>query len=109
MYGSTNGSGVGNGSAGGGIPFPPMIGVDVDNNVKLAQERYEVYVNGDFVGHKVLLTQVDSPKDVVSFLKSRGFDDFRCEVEGDHCNIEVPDDSVADTIKDHLSVYLKTR
>lgn len=79
-----------------------------DQNVKIAQDRYEVYVNGEFVGKKVLLTQTDDIQDLESFLHNKGFANFTAAVDGDHFTISVPDDS-AHPIKETLQVYLDTR
>jgi hypothetical protein len=86
-----------------------------DANLKLPHDRYDVYVNGDFVGHKVLLTQSDKIEDVASYLKRNGFGHFDSSLDGDHYNIEVHDyedgkpDGNAARIKRQLDVYLSIR
>ena len=45
--------------------FFPFVDTDA-NEVKLTHDRYEVYVNGDFVGYKTLF----SPKEESLILKS---------------------------------------
>ncbi len=88
------------------VPFLGTYSID-EYNVKLAQDRYEIYVNGDFVGFKPLLTQNASLEDVDSFLHEQGFKAFDAEATGDHYNIQT--EAEDDKLKQALHVYLQTR
>lgn len=44
-------------------------GMDDNYNLKISSESYEVFVNNDKVGNKILLTQTDNPEDLNDFLK----------------------------------------
>ncbi len=98
-----------------GEPSPFMLGSIADpTNLKLSHDRYEVYVNGDFVGHKVLLTQSESIDDVAKYLKNNGYQGFSTNLDGDHYYIDVDgrgDNGAneADQIKNQLGVYLDIR
>jgi hypothetical protein len=87
----------------------PFIGVDSDANsdVKLNEDQYEVYVNGDFVGRKTLKTQGEDLSDIDDFLRNQGFSDFITSVDGDHYTIHV--DHQDGDISNALSVYFNNR
>ena len=53
------------------IPFTTG-NIGDDAAVKLNEDQYEVYVNGNFVGHKTLKTQGEKVSDVDDFLKAQG-------------------------------------
>lgn len=78
-----------------------------DLNTKLNHDRYEVYVNGDFIGFKTLLTQNETVSDVNDFLHEQGFRAFKGNEDGDHYEIEALDSE--EQIKQALQVYLQTR
>jgi hypothetical protein len=75
-------------------------------NGKLQDDRYEIYVNNDFVGYKILLNQSDSIEDVDDFLKQQGIKEFSGQLDGDHYYIQTND---ANTVKDMLGVYCYNR
>ncbi|WP_066049315.1 hypothetical protein [Robertmurraya korlensis] len=75
-------------------------------NGKLQDDRYEIYVNNDFVGYKILLNQSDSIEDVDDFLKQQGIKEFSGQLDGDHYYIQTND---ANTVKDMLGVYCHNR
>jgi hypothetical protein len=87
----------------------PFINVDIDSNsgVKLNEDQYEVYVNGNFVGRKTLKTQGEDLSDIEDFLRNQGFSDFITSVDGDHYSIHV--DYQDDDISNALSVYFNNR
>jgi hypothetical protein len=87
----------------------PFIGVDSDtiSDVKLNEDQYEVYVNGDFVGRKTLKTQGEDLSDIDDFLRNQGFSDFITSIDGDHYTIHV--DHQDDDISNALSVYFNNR
>lgn len=93
----------------GDRPFVPIVNPMEDQSLKMAHDRYVVKVNGDAVGDKVLLTEMESVDDVAHFLGTRGFHDFETTVDGGDYDIRVADEETAMDIKQHLEVYLNTR
>ncbi|WP_062356706.1 hypothetical protein [Bacillus kwashiorkori] len=87
------------------LPF--LTNNDEINTAKLNEDRYELYVNGDFVGYKTLLNQADDVTDIDSFLKQQGITSFTTELSGDHYLIETADD--AEKLKDILKIYCQNR
>ncbi|MDM5329191.1 hypothetical protein [Neobacillus sp. CF12] len=87
----------------------PFINTDIDSNsdVKLTEDQYEVYVNGNFVGRKTLKTQGEDLSDIDDFLRNQGFSDFTTSVDGDHYSIHV--DHQDDDLSNALSVYFNNR
>jgi hypothetical protein len=79
-----------------------------DANTKIAHDRYDVYVNGDFVGHKTLLTQSEDITDVNDFLLAQGYHHFQYTLDGDHFEIKA-EDSTAREMIEALQIYLQTR
>lgn len=79
---------------------------NANEGAKLFEDRYEVYVNNDFVGYKTLLNQNDTLMDVDDFLKNQGLGQFQSNLEGDHYHIDAQD---GETIKGALNVYLDNR
>ncbi|WEG13054.1 hypothetical protein PU629_01470 [Pullulanibacillus sp. KACC 23026] len=91
-------------------PFNPIGGVFLNAeplDMKLEHDRYEVYVNGDFVGIKTLLTQNEEVTDLNDFLREQGIKAFQAKTNGDH--YEIHTDKMEEPIKDALQVYLQTR
>ena len=82
--------------------------MDFDNNEKIEHDSYDVYVNKDYVGRKILLTQNESLKDISGYLKRQGFNNFSTEVQGNHVIIK-SEGAEADAIKRNLNVYLHIR
>lgn len=94
---------IGNGPLG-------MLVVPVEessDSIKLFHDRYEVFVNGDKVGEKTLLTQVEDAQDLKSYLEDNGFSGFNYEVIGDHIEIKNKEDS--HHMKEILSSYLSIK
>lgn len=73
---------------------------------KLQDDRYEIYVNDEFVGYKTLLNQSDSIEDVDDFLKQQGTKEFTGQLDGNHYYIQTND---ANNVKDVLRVYCHNR
>lgn len=88
--------------------FPVGINSEEDNQEKLNEDRYELYVNNEYIGDKTLLNHSDSLKDVDDFIKLQGIEDFSTEVEGDHYHI-LADSHVSSQLKGILSVYCNNR
>lgn len=87
----------------------PFINTDIGSNsdVKLTEDQYEVYVNGNFVGRKTLKTQGEDLSDIDDFLQNQGFADFTTSVDGDHYTIHVNHQD--DDLSNALFVYFNNR
>jgi hypothetical protein len=87
----------------------PLISLnqDAESDVKLSEDQYEVYVNGNLVGHKTLKTQGENLTDIDDFLRNQGFNNFSTSVDGDHYMIHV--DNQDGDISNALSVYFNNR
>ncbi|EDL66772.1 hypothetical protein [Bacillus sp. SG-1] len=86
--------------------FVTNIFID-EEQTKLLQDQYEVYVDHDFVGRKTLFNQVDMLSDIDDFLKANGIDSFQTKLEGDHYKINPQGQS--ENIISALEVYFKNR
>lgn len=75
---------------------------------KQNHDRYDVYVNGEFVGHKTLLTQSESINDVNDFLQAQGFRQVDGKLDGDHYDIHVEGED-SSHVKEALHIYLQSR
>ena len=103
-----NGAGNSGSGVGGGVfPAYALNNRDEENQVKLNEDQYDVYVNDDFVGKKSLKNQGENLSDIDDFLKLQGINDFSASLSGDHYNIKT-DNSKAD-ITDALNVYFNNR
>jgi hypothetical protein len=83
--------------------------IDSDADMKLNHDRYDVYVNGEFVGHKTLLTQSEDITDVNDFLQAQGYQQFQGNVDGDHYKLQSEDESISAGMKEALHIYLQSR
>ncbi|TCT21741.1 hypothetical protein EDD68_11045 [Melghiribacillus thermohalophilus] len=92
----------------GGLPPFPRGAADVED-AKLSHDRYEVFVNGDHVGYKPLLTPNDQPSDVERYLNQRGFEEYSVELTGDQYHIKTRNKEDERQIKKLLNVYLNIR
>ncbi|NLI59941.1 MAG: hypothetical protein GX375_00735 [Clostridiales bacterium] len=100
MFGGSNNSFM--------YPFIP-IRDDYDQS-KVADDRYHVFVNGDYVGDKLSIAQGDGGwKSIEDYLKGREFTDYRVTKDGDHIYVDVQDEGNAEQIRNHLSVYTQIR
>ena len=91
-----------------GIPLFTTIDNEKSEGV-LNQDSYEVYVNGDYVGNKILITQGEEISDIDKHLQLGGFKDFDEDVIGNHVDIKTDDLEEARRIKQNLNVYLRIR
>lgn len=92
-----------------GLAATPLLAIENDGTTKISHDRYDVYVNKDYVGRKVLLTQGEDVTDVADFLKSHGLNKFASHIDGDHLHIDSNDTAEQTAIKDALSIYLQMR
>lgn len=107
LYNNNNNefSGAGN-SFGYMAPF--MIIDEGDNqNIKSSHDDYRVFVNGDYIGKKVLISENEKPEDLDKYLVSQGFTNFSTEVNGG--NLIIHCDNNIDEIENILGSYLSIR
>jgi hypothetical protein len=103
-----NGAGNSGSGVGGGIfPAYAMNNANRDNQVKLQEDRYDVYVNDDFVGQKSLKNQGEHLSDIDGFLKQQGITDFTASLDGGHYKIRA--EGLDAEIADALKVYFNNR
>ncbi|OPJ61209.1 hypothetical protein [Clostridium oryzae] len=81
---------------------------DEVDNYKTAHDSYNVYVNNDYVGKKVLVAQGERVEDIKSFLNTQGFTEFSSEIVGNAFNI-VCDEDAKEHIKEAVEVYIHNR
>ncbi|MFD2215184.1 MULTISPECIES: hypothetical protein [Bacillaceae] len=74
---------------------------------KIGQDRYDVYVNQDYIGQKYLLTAQESVSDIDEFLKNEGVNNFESYLDGDHYYIKAVENE--QRVSDVLKVYLQNR
>ncbi len=103
-----NGAGNSGSGSGGGF-FPPYLinNRNDDNQVKLNEDQYDVYVNENFVGQKSLKNQGEKLSDIDDFLNQQGINDFSASLDGDHYKIQT--EELDFEITDALKVYFNNR
>lgn len=104
--------GTGNINGGGNGFFPWFFDRTENNNqsAKISHDVYHVYVNGDYVGDKISLTQGDGGWQAIDdYLKSRDFENYEVIQDGDRIYVEVRDETQIDNIRNHLKVYTEIR
>ncbi|MFC0272409.1 hypothetical protein ACFFIX_13290 [Metabacillus herbersteinensis] len=84
-----------------------LDGLDMSLDTKQSTDRYDVYVNQDYVGQKLILTSQEEVHDIDDFLENEGFKNFESTLDGDHYYVKATQNerAVADTLK----VYLQNR
>lgn len=103
-----NGAGNSGSGVGGGIIPPYIFNADnSDNQVKLNEDSYDVYVNDDLVGQKSLKNEGEHLSDIDDFLKHQGISEFASSLDGDHYRIRT--EGHVNDIKDALEVYFNNR
>jgi hypothetical protein len=103
-----NGAGNSGSGVGGGVfPAYAMNNANGENQVKLNEDQYDIYVNDDFVGQKSLKNQGEHLSDIDDFLKQQGITDFTASLDGDHYKIRT--DGLNAEISDALQVYFNNR
>lgn len=91
-----------------GLPLL-AAGLTDGHDTKLTHDQYDVYVNHDYIGKKVLLAQNETPTDVEKFLVKQGFQGFTTEVTGDHIVIHAGRQEDTHNMKEILHSYLEIR
>ncbi|RXJ02570.1 hypothetical protein DS745_06250 [Anaerobacillus alkaliphilus] len=87
--------------------FPPLGIYNHDSlELKNAHEAYDIYVNDEYIGKKLVLTQSEEIDDVVDFLKVQGVENVSTTLDGDHYVIKTENEQ---HVKDIIEAYLKNR
>ncbi|GAE24548.1 hypothetical protein JCM9140_485 [Halalkalibacter wakoensis JCM 9140] len=97
------------GGSSGAQQFPLLGFFDTNDdttNIKEAHDSYDIYVNEEFIGKKVLLTQNEHVDDVVDFLKKQGVQNISGKLSGDHYSISSEE---SEHVKQILETYLNNR
>ncbi|MFC0470078.1 hypothetical protein ACFFHM_05965 [Halalkalibacter kiskunsagensis] len=95
------------GASSGSQQFPLLGLFHTDSeSVKDAHDAYDVYVNEEYVGKKILITESEEVEDVVDFLKKQGVQNISADLNGDHYVIRTKDE---DHVKHILDTYLQNR
>ncbi|WP_404331651.1 hypothetical protein [Mesobacillus maritimus] len=90
-----------------GLPPIRPYGYGSDTGqVKSAHDEIDVYVNDEFIGKKMLLTQTEDANDIGDFLKLQGVENVTTEINGDHYVIKSDN---PERLKQVLEVYLQNR
>ncbi|WP_416147835.1 hypothetical protein ACM26V_16535 [Salipaludibacillus sp. HK11] len=78
-------------------------------NAKLNEDRYEMFVNGEFVGEHTLFAEKEEATDISDFLDKQGFHDVQMDVEGDHILIHCANESEANDVESAVKVFIHNR
>ncbi|WP_280771062.1 hypothetical protein [Salipaludibacillus daqingensis] len=80
-----------------------------EGDAKMNEDRYEMFVNGEYVGENTLYTDQEDATDILDFLDKQGFHDVQMDVEGDHIMIHCSDKSEAERVEAAIRVFAKNR
>ncbi|TMW72109.1 hypothetical protein [Alteribacter natronophilus] len=95
----------------GNVGFPLYFRVfngDI-SDAKLNEDRYELYVNEQYVGDHTLYAEKENAKDIRDFLHHQGFRHVQMEVNGDHIVVISPTHEEAERMENALRVYVQNR
>lgn len=110
MLGGNNYNGPFFGGSNGFFMYPFLPNQNNDNGGKIAHDIYQVYVNGDYVGDKLSITQGDGGwRAIEDYLQSRDFRGFQLTRDGNRIYVDVQDEEEAKAIRNHLAVYTQIR
>lgn len=79
-----------------------------DYSSKTAHDFYDIYVNKDYVGKKVLAAEGERIEDIKSFLKTQGFTEFSSELIGNEFSITCSE-AAKKHVKEAVDVYIHNR
>lgn len=86
--------------------FPPGIVEEEPLELKKAQDVYNIYVNGEYIGQKFLMTEAEKLDDLLDFLQKEGIEHVSAQLDGDHYIINTNE---SERVKQILQVYLQNR
>ncbi|MRX71141.1 hypothetical protein GJU40_03015 [Bacillus lacus] len=81
-------------------------GIDDYFHLKESHDRYDVYVNHDYVGQKTLFNAQEHIRDIEDFLHHEGYHQFQTSTKGNqfYINAEGRDEAIAHILKVYLSM-----
>ncbi|MFX3623403.1 MAG: hypothetical protein ACE3JP_04990 [Ectobacillus sp.] len=88
--------------------YPGIYNTVFDYDGKLAHDTYDVYVNEQYIGKKIMANEAEHVADIDDFLRGRGFTRFTSKTIGDHYNICV-DESEQQEVASHVESFLNNR
>ncbi len=93
------------------VAFPIYFNIQEQelDTTKLSEDRYDVFVEGKYVGEKTLYAQNEDFHVVGDFLEKQGFKNIEVELNGDHIVVHAADQSEAEEMRRALEVYLNNR
>lgn len=91
------------------MAFIPFFNIRNENEDIIENDSYDVYVNDDFVGRKVLYSESEDISNISDYLSSNGYGDFTYTEDGNKFIIEDFDEEEADKMKNQLETYLNIR
>jgi hypothetical protein len=74
---------------------------------QISHDRYDVYVNQNYIGQKSLLTAQESVQDIDDFLRNEGYSNFQTFIDGNHYYINAVGNEHG--VASVLNVYLQNR
>lgn len=92
-----------------GIPLFFNLRENDQDTTKLFEDRYEVFVEGKYVGDKTLYTEKENFHDVADFLEKQGFQNVEVELNGDHILVHADNSGEAEKMRQALEIYLSNR
>jgi hypothetical protein len=91
------------------MAFIPFFNIRDEKEDIIEHDSYDVYVNDDFVGRKVLYSESEDIGNISDYLSASGYGDFTYMEEGNKFIIEDFDEEEADRMKNQLETYLNIR
>ncbi|MBM7645423.1 hypothetical protein JOD45_001634 [Scopulibacillus daqui] len=88
-------------------PFIEDFQTDDWNTFFDKKDRYDVYVNGEFVGMKKLFSGNETIDDINDFLAEHGFSSYKAVCDGDYYHIYTS--RHPEKLKEILSFHLQSR
>lgn len=76
---------------------------------KLNEDRYEMFVNGEYIGDHTLFAEKEEATDISDFLDRQGFADVQLDVEGDHILIHCSNESEVNDVEKAVRVFKNNR
>lgn len=90
--------------------YPPIaFHINDKNNSKIQHDSYEVYVDGEYIGEKILFAQNEKPEDIPAYLTKEGYKDFQFQIEGSKIFINTINRKISEEMRNHLEVYLNIK
>jgi hypothetical protein len=78
-------------------------------DMKLEEDRYDLFINGEHIGQHTLYAEKEDVTDISDFLDLQGFHHVQMDVEGDHILIHCGNKAEADQIEEALRVFITNR